>query len=173
MTVCIAAKTEAGVWLATDSLVSGTGVKDYCGPKWIEMGGIVVAYAGDDEQMSRLRGSEEIEDLARYPGGDVLPWVEEYLLPVMRKIVPDAEDMPEMMAVYSGQIVVFGGGGGAYETKRDYAAIGVGAACALGAYSALMVTEMSVQDKLVRAVNTAIEHAEDCGGQVCIRFQPS
>lgn len=171
MTVCIAAKTESGIWLATDSLVSGGGGKDYGGPKWFESGGIIVAYAGPGEYDTRLRGELDLD--YNYHGEGLLRYMESEYLPKARDIFDDPEDMPELMAVYSGQIVVVSGGA-AYETERTYAAIGIGGPVALGAYAALSAnTDLSVEDKLRKSVMAAVEHCEDCGGETRLRWQPS
>lgn len=157
---CIAAlETPRGVWVAWDSRLSDDdGTADQHGQKvWTCPGPMAIGAAGDAAPTQRLMYADApvppaVGELERWACVTLPPWLEEH----------DAKGTPLLLAVRACVLVV-DSHGFAWRSEHGYAAIGSGAAYALGALAA---SSGNPQHRVEAAVRAACRHHVTCAPPV-------
>lgn len=169
MTIICAVKRPEGVWIASDSLVTGGNSVVGYGPKWAHGRGVHIGITGPYEM---LRAVEH--HIAKFK-----PAMDEHeLWKTMRRITKDMGCDPKVkdgdppywnfsaLFVTHRRVVSFGGdGGGVSFDFGQFAARGSGCSHAEGAWSALNALPMSDATRMRTAVKAACDWDTSCGGR--------
>ena len=172
MTICVALKSEDGVWIASDSRVtSGSGmIYPGGGSKWFAYNGVLLALAGNDR----------IRHILPYAVSGSFPSSPESVAKTLRTAVKtdgwneDADRGEPVDYCYDAiivgeQRVIYAHGSGAFlDFKDELCAIGTGRPFAYGVAHALhgMAPEIIVRT----AVEAACRYDSSCGGEIFVEL---